>query len=103
MTFRKGESGNPGGRAKLTLEDGRTLSDLAKEHTAEAVDCLVDVMRDRAAPHAARVTASTAVLDRAWGRPKQEFEGSIATNTELAELIAQRRAHVIAARAALEE
>lgn len=71
MPFEKGQSGNPGGRAKVKLEDGRTLTDLAREHTAEAVQTLVDVMRDKLAPAAARVAASDKILNRGWGQAPQ--------------------------------
>jgi len=73
MTFAKGQSGNPGGRPKAVLEDGRTLADLAREHTVEAVETLVEVMGDKQAPAAARVGAAGAILDRGWGKPKQDI------------------------------
>ena len=71
MPFKKGQSGNPGGRAKVRLVDGRTLTDLAREHTKEAVDTLVDIMRDKKAPAAARVAASDKILNRGWGQAPQ--------------------------------
>lgn len=70
MTFVKGQSGNPGGRARVTLPDGRTLTDLAREHTIEAVEALVDVMRNGDSD-AARVSASTQILNRGWGQAPQ--------------------------------
>jgi hypothetical protein len=77
MPFMKGQSGNPGGRARTKTEDGRTLSELAREHTDAAVACLVTVMKDDQAPHSAKVAASSAILDRGWGRPKQEADVSV--------------------------
>lgn len=71
MPFKKGQSGNPGGRARVRLVDGRTLTDLAREHTAEAVETLVEIMRDRTAPAAARVAASDKILNRGWGQAPQ--------------------------------
>ena len=71
MPFEKGQSGNPGGRAKVKLPDGRTLTDLAREHTAEAVETLVSIMRDQKAPAAARVASSTQILNRGWGQAPQ--------------------------------
>jgi len=71
MPFEKGASGNPGGRAKVKLADGSTLTDLAREHTEEAVQTLVEVMRDKGAPAVARVAASDKILNRGWGQAPQ--------------------------------
>lgn len=71
MPFKKGESGNPGGRAKVKLADGRTLTDLAREHTVEAVETLAAIMRDAKAPAAARVAAADKILSRGWGQAPQ--------------------------------
>lgn len=72
--FVKGQSGNPSGRPKITLPDGRSLKDIAREHTLDAVQTLVEVMGDTEAPHPARVSAASAILDRGWGKPVQELE-----------------------------
>lgn len=71
MVFRKGQSGNPGGRAKVRLPDGRTITDLAREHTQEAIETLVAVMRDVSAPAAARVAAADKIISRGWGQAPQ--------------------------------
>jgi hypothetical protein len=77
MPFEPGKSGNPNGRPKTVLADGRSLSELAREHTEDAVDMLVAAMNDGAASVQARVAAACALLDRGWGRPKQEMVGSM--------------------------
>lgn len=80
----------------------REVETLARMHTKKAIDTLVLVMNDSGAPAAARVTASSAILDRGWGRPQQNI--SIDDNHEhmsdddLARQIEQRLA-AIAARA----
>ena len=77
MPFEKGQSGNPGGGARTKLEDGRTLSELAREHTSSAVETLVAVMKDDHPPHSAKVAAPSPILDRGWGRPKQEVDRNV--------------------------
>lgn len=89
MPFEKGQSGNPGGRPKTVLADGRTLAELARDHTEAAVNTLVEVMADGEAPHAARVSAASAVLDRGWGKPKQDV--GIDASEDLVEVIARAR------------
>ena len=71
MAFVKGQSGNPTGRPKIVLSSGESLTDLARRHTAEAVGCLMEIIRDAEAPHAAKTTAALGMLDRGWGRPAQ--------------------------------
>lgn len=75
MAFVKGQSGNPGGRAKLKLPDGKTLNELAREYTLPAVQALVRIMQDETAPPAAVVAAAAGLLDRGWGRPTQMIAG----------------------------
>lgn len=69
--FQKGQSGNPGGRPK---EVGH-IRDLARAHTDAAMRTLVEIAQDGGAPPAARVAASTALLDRGWGKPTQPIDG----------------------------
>ena len=70
--FQKGQSGNPGGRPK---EVGH-IRDLARAHTDAAMRALVEIAQDAGAPPAARVAASTALLDRGWGKPSQAIGGA---------------------------
>lgn len=70
--WKPGVSGNPGGRPK----GHGNVRELAQQHTEEAISTLVEIMQDKEAPPAARTAASTAILDRAWGRPVQEIATS---------------------------
>jgi hypothetical protein len=70
--FKKGTSGNPGGRPKL-LQDVR---DLAREYTREAIQTLVQIMQNPKAPAAARNAAAGMILDRAWGKPHQTIDSN---------------------------
>ncbi len=68
--FKPGKSGNPGGRPKAVKE----VEALAREHTEEAMQALVDICTNERSPAAARVSAAGVILDRGWGKPKQAME-----------------------------
>src|SRR6187551_2201749 len=69
--FKKGQSGNPGGRPKVVAE----VRELARKHTSEAVETLVSIMTNTKAAPAARVSAANALLDRGYGKPPQHITG----------------------------
>ena len=90
VAFVKGQSGNPGGKSKV-LVDGRTLTDLARDHTEKAVKSLVAVLDNAEATDAAKVSAATAILDRGWGRPKQDLGIEMKPDEASAALLEQAR------------
>lgn len=47
---------------------------LARVHTKSALKVLAAVMNTLDAPHAARVAAAIALLNRGWGQPSQAIE-----------------------------
>ena len=61
--FAPGHSGNPGGRPK----DEHRVAELARSFTLEAIDTLVELMRD-GKDERMRGTAAQALLDRGWAR-----------------------------------
>ena len=65
--FIKGHSGNPGGRPK----EEHNVIELARSYTTEALETLVELMRD-GKDERVRGTAAQALLDRGWGKPKAE-------------------------------
>ena len=63
-----GHSGNPSGRPK----DEYKVTELARTYTSEAIDTLVELMR-HGKDERVRGTAAQALLDRGWGKSKQEL------------------------------
>jgi hypothetical protein len=66
---------------------------MARTHTGEALATLVAIMTNGDAPATARVSAANAVLDRAWGKPRQDFELSSAGDPVAAIQRARQRVH----------
>ena len=62
--FPKGVSGNAGGRPKAA----QSIQELARKHTIEALDVIVQIMLNEKAPPNARVAAANTLLDRAYGK-----------------------------------
>lgn len=75
MAFKKGQSGNPGGRSPRRTADGRTLAEIARDHTEDAIKVLAEVMKNAASAEGARVSAAKELLDRGWGRATQPISG----------------------------
>jgi hypothetical protein len=72
MPFAPGQSGNPGGQPKVTAE----VRELARQHGPDAIAALASIMHDSGAQPSARVAAAIHLLDRGFGKPKQEIEAS---------------------------
>jgi hypothetical protein len=68
--WKPGQSGNPRGRPRVVAD----VREAARKWTAEAIETLAAIMRDKKAPPAARGAAATALLDRGWGKPVQQIE-----------------------------
>jgi len=71
--FVPGQSGNQGGRPK----DEYRVAELARSYKVEAINTLVELMRD-GKDERVRGTAAQALLERGWGKAKVE----VVTNAE---------------------
>lgn len=60
---------------KATAEAKRALEDLAKDHAPAALAALVKVATDGVS-EAAKVAAAVALLDRAYGKPRQAVDAN---------------------------
>lgn len=52
-----------------------SIRDAAREYTDEALQALVQVIRDEDAPHAAVTSAANSILDRGFGKPSTVISG----------------------------
>lgn len=90
MKFQKGVSPNPGGRPKVP-ED---VKQLWREHTPEAVQKVVSIMRNKRVAPSIQLSAAQTIIERAYGRPSQEvaLSGGLTLDTpEMTDLeLAQR-------------
>jgi hypothetical protein len=67
---------------RMLAIDGVHVSELARQHTEEAVRELVEVMRtSKSEP--ARISAATALLDRGWGKPTVQVDVSARSRVDL--------------------
>jgi len=73
--FKPGQSGNPGGRSPIIRE----LREMARAHTSDALQTLVEVMKSPKTTAPARVAAACALLDRGYGRPESSVSATIQT------------------------
>lgn len=73
-TWKPGQSGNPGGRSPRVGPNGETVAELARAHTKDAIDCLVEVLTGKGNEPRDRIAAANALLDRGWGKPKESVD-----------------------------
>ena len=82
LKFRKGQSGNPGGRPKVLGE----VQELARQ-CAPTVIVELARLALRAKSETARIAAIRELLDRAYGRPRQVVEVSVPAGDPLQMLL----------------
>src|SRR5918995_414371 len=71
-SFKRGETGNPGGRPKTVTK----VRELARTYTVQAIETLVEIMQDTSAAPGSRVAAANSLLDRGHGKAPQTFEAT---------------------------
>lgn len=91
-SFKPGQSGNPGGRPKLTQEEQDALT-MAKQFAPDAIRALHEIATSKTASDKARVTAAEAIINRVYGKPKETVESTVkherrSESDILAELVA---------------
>jgi hypothetical protein len=67
----------------------KTADSLARQHTEQAIETLVEVMADPFAENRERLTAANSLLDRGHGKPNQAII-AIPGNRQVAALLATK-------------
>jgi hypothetical protein len=67
------------------------IRSLARGHTETALNVLAGIMNEAKAPHAARVSAAQALLDRGWGKAVQAHAGADGEGAVVVEIIKRAR------------
>jgi hypothetical protein len=80
--WRKGQSGNPGGRPKVIGD----LQEQARQWAPEALEALREIAASKDAPPSARVSAAVALLDRGYGKPAQSIDAKVSNEPSMAQL-----------------
>ena len=78
LKFRKGHSGNPGGRPKVLGE----VQELARQYAPKAIVELARLAL-KAKNETVRIAAIRELLDRGYGRPRQAIEVSVPADNPL--------------------
>ena len=60
----------------------KELRDLARTYTQDALDTLAKIAQ-QGESESARVQASVALLDRAWGKPRQSIEADMSNELQI--------------------
>ena len=71
--FKPGQSGNPGGRPKISDD----VREMLKAATPKAVRLLVSVMDDDGQKTALRMDAAKTIIERVYGKPLQPIDSTI--------------------------
>lgn len=71
-TWKKGQSGNPGGRSPRVGPNGETLATLIRGRTKELVDRAFEVSLAKDTEPKDALAGIFGLLDRGWGKPKEQ-------------------------------
>lgn len=75
-----GEVRNPTGQLKSMSKE---IRESFRVHTIDALEVLVEVMKNPKARNFDRVRAAEIILDRGWGKPQQSVDIDLAANVPI--------------------
>ena len=82
--FKKGH--DPRRSVGLRLVNGKTLAQVAREHTLEAIELIRGVIVDPSQKTCDRLKAAEYMLDRGWGKAVSVVQMEVNDHTEIREL-----------------
>ena len=91
QTWKKGQSGNPSGRPKLSEEEKAEKFDLiqaCRAHAPSALKVFIDLMSN-AKQDSVKLQAAQALMERAYGKAVQPTDNINRTPADLAEMTAE--------------
>ena len=68
--YKKGESGNPGGRPKMPQE----FAEFARKKSMPAFERLVEIAEDKKANHRDVIRAAEIIIAYGYGKPRQDVD-----------------------------
>jgi hypothetical protein len=75
VTFRKGFSGNPGGRKRADTMVVFDLKQAARRHCERALEVLAEALEHK--DIRVRMVASSLLLERGYGKPEQRVDAAV--------------------------
>jgi len=79
MTFKKGQSGNPGGRPRK--DDPVKM--LAKKKAPEAIKKLYDIMISESSSNKDKIQCANIIIERAYGKAQQNIDADVKHSGEV--------------------
>lgn len=88
-SWKKGQSGNPGGRSPRVGPNGETLTELCRAKTVDLVGRAYDIAMSTATEPKDALVAIFGLLDRGWGKPKGGDDDEGKKPADMAEVLSK--------------
>jgi hypothetical protein len=90
--WKKGQSGNPGGRSPRVGPNGESIVELCRGMTVELVNRAKEIALDKATEPKEALSAIFGLLDRGWGKPRElvDIDANVKSNAPVINLTLAR-------------